>query len=83
MNHLTTYQTSGWPTDPRDRGGATTMDPMFSKALVDRSVPRPPARRHRPASGGARPRLRGRLALVMRRWADHLEAPAPQPAGCS
>jgi hypothetical protein len=81
MTHLTTYRTSGWPTDHADRG-ATTMDPMFSKALVDRSVPHPPARRHRPAGSGARPRFRGRLAHVMRRWADYLEAPAPQAAVC-
>jgi hypothetical protein len=59
------------------------MDPLFSKALVDTTMPQPDASQRRPTRSRSSPRLRRQLAASMRRLADHLEAPAPSPAACS
>lgn len=81
MHHLTTYRTSGWPAGQPHTRQETTMDPMFAKALVDTSVPLPPAPRHRQRPKRT-PRLRPRAATVMRRVADRLDREVmADPAG--
>jgi hypothetical protein len=59
------------------------MDPVFSKALVDTTMPRPDASQRLTSRPRSSPRLRRRLAATLHRWADHREAPAPNPAPCS
>lgn len=63
------------------------MDPLLAKTLVDTlATPDRPAPRRRPRSSRYQPAAAALRAIVirsMRRWADHLERRAPQPATCS